>query len=109
MSTLAEYYRALPSARAARLQQIEARIFSLFPAAAVSLKYKMPTFETANGWLAIGNQKHHCALYTCKPEHIQSYIDACPSIDHGKGCLRFRDSHELAIEAIDTVVQSALG
>ncbi|MGJ8652364.1 MAG: DUF1801 domain-containing protein [Opitutaceae bacterium] len=108
IDTLSGYYAAIPKLRAARLNELEKRIRALTSDLKVSLKYKMPTLEGSHGWLAIGNQKHHLAVYTCRPELIQSYIDTHPKIDHGKGCLRFGDSVEIDFQAIDRVISAAL-
>lgn len=108
IDTLADYYAATPQSRASRLKEIEKRIRALAAELEVSLKYKMPTFETSHGWLAIGNQKRHLAVYTCRSELIQHYVDAHPKIDHGKGCLRFKDSIEIDLQAIDRVIIATL-
>lgn len=102
------YYSTLPCARNERLQSIETRIFAICPEATRSLKYKMPTFETPKGWMAIGNQKHHISVYTCSSDKIAPYIAKYPKIDHGKGCLRFKDRDTLDFEALEEVIRLAL-
>lgn len=102
------YYTALPATRRERLQAIEAQILTISPKVVRSLKYKMPTFETPVGWIAIGNQKHHIAVYTCTTEKIAPYITAHPKTDHGKSCLRFRDSHTIDFEALGAAIRLAL-
>jgi hypothetical protein len=34
-------------------------VLELFPESKVSLKYKMPTYESENVWFTIGNQKQY--------------------------------------------------
>ena len=33
----------------------------------------MPTYESENGWIAIGNQKNYWSVYTCSAEKISKY------------------------------------
>ena len=104
----AYYPSGLPTTRRERLQAIEAQIRAICPEAVRSLKYKMPTFETEAGWMAIGNQKHHLAVYTCTPEKIAPDIAKHRKIDHGKGCLRFKDRDTLDLDALGAVIRLAL-
>ncbi len=73
--TLTEYYKALSPERAKRLRQIQRLIKQEFPKANVSMKYKMPTFETSEkNWLAMASQKSYVSVYTCSKEKIAPFV-----------------------------------
>lgn len=103
-----EYYGKLPAKRRQRLQEIEATIMAVAPEAHRSIRYRMPTFETAQGLVSIGNQKHYLSVYTCSAELIESYVRSHPGINHGKGCLRFSDTIPVDLEALKPVFAAAL-
>ena len=103
-----DYLDAVPGDRRARLMQLHELILSLFPNAALSLSYKMPTYRHGDGWVALANQKHHIALYTCGEHHIASFRDKYPTISTGKGCIRFRDKDNLPVNALKQVIRHAM-
>lgn len=104
---VAEYTSPLPSQRSERLQSLHQFIVERYPQAQLSLKYKMPTYEVENGWVAIANQKNYVSLYTCAREHIQPYIDNHPKVKCGTGCLNFRDGDAIAWADLELVLASA--
>ena len=107
--TLTEYYKALSPERAKRLRQIQRLIKQEFPKANVSMKYKMPTFETSEkNWLAMASQKSYVSVYTCSKEKIAPFVKKHPEIKCGKGCLNFRDTQDLHLPDLKKVVVKAL-
>ena len=84
------------------------RIGSWFPEAKISMKYKMPTFEIGQNWVALANQKHYISVYTCAHEHISSFTEKHPEIKCGKGCLNFKDKDKFYFSDLKSVVSKAL-
>ena len=72
------------------------------------MKYLMPTFETADGWIAVANQKNYISVYTCSTDKIAPYTTKHPKTKCGKGCLNFRDSQEIDFGALAEVIRLAL-
>lgn len=103
-----QYAEALNDNRKERVLNLHRIIMGLFPDATVSLKYKMPTYESDTGWTAIANQKHYVSLYTCDEHHLHSFKEKHPKIKTGKGCINFKDSDELPIEELKSVIRSAM-
>ncbi|MBT5954449.1 DUF1801 domain-containing protein [bacterium] len=103
-----EYYKSMSEKRAVDALIIHQLILKLFPTCTVSMLYKMPTYQTELGFVAIGNKKHHWALYTCSAEKIKPYIEKHPDIKHGVGCLNFRAKDILDIDTIAIVLNNAL-
>lgn len=108
MSGIEHYIDALPPARQARFCYLFDLIRDNASDAHVSMKYKMPTFESTQGWLSLGNQKGYISVYTCKAEYIESYLRANPKVKHGKACLNFRDGDAVDEHGIVQLVRDAL-
>lgn len=71
-------------------------------------KYRMPTYQYGEGWVAIANQKNYISLYTCGYHHIESFKQKHPGIKTGKGCINFKDKDSLPIQDLKAVVRHAI-
>ena len=103
-----EYIAQIPESRRVRFLEIVQLIESLYPHAKRSMQYKMPTYQSANGWVAIANQKNYISLYTCGLKHIEAFKQKHPNIKTGKGCLNFRDRDEVPFADLPAVITSAM-
>ena len=106
--TFSDYYQNIPADRRERLGAVEKLIRRTFPDAEASMRYRMPTFETASGWIAFASQKNHVSVYTCSAEKLAPYLSAHPKANCGKGCLRFTDATEIDFDVLRQVVRNAL-
>lgn len=106
--TFDSYMEALVPFRRNRVQALIDLILALYPQAQVSMKYKMPTFEHQEGWVAIASQKNYVSLYTCASQHIEQFKSRHPKIKTGTGCINLKDKDELPIEDLKDVVRSAM-
>jgi len=79
---ITNYFAEMPEGRSAKALSVHKLVLDLFPEAKVSLKYKMPTYESENGWFAIDNQKNYWSVYTCSLEKISKYLTANPDVKH---------------------------
>lgn len=104
MHAIDEYLEGIPPGRRQRVAKLIGSIDSWFPEAAISMKYRMPTFEANRNWVAVANRKSYVSLYTCSEETIQPYIKKHPETKHGKGCLNFRDRDEIDFPDLREVV-----
>lgn len=102
------YFSAVPDSRRAKIDALHKTIIDLFPEIHIDMKYKMPTYQLEDGWVAIANQKNYVSLYTCGYHHIEAFKEKHPDIKTGKGCLNFRDRDELPIADIKKVVSHAI-
>lgn len=108
MSIIAEYTAELSKERQDLVTLLHAQIMGLYPNAIVSMKYKMPTYEVADGWVAIANQKNYVSLYTCSATHVQPFKLRHPEIKAGKGCINFKTTDTLPIDDIRSVISHAI-
>ena len=103
-----DYIAELPRHRRERLKAILDLIAGLYPEADASMKYKMPTYTLGDGWVAAASQKHYISVYTCGAHHLEAFKARHPGIKTGKGCINFKDSDEIPMADLKTVIQSAI-
>ena len=108
IEAVAKYFKSIPDKRQGKIEQLHRLITDLFPEVVVTMKYKMPTYETKQGWTALANQKRYYSLYTCGAKHLETFKLKNPGIKTGKGCINFKDSDELPLEDLKAVIRSAM-
>ena len=106
--SIEDYLAALPLHRRQRIVTLIDVVRRVCPGAEESLKYRLPTFSSADGWISVASQKHYISLYTCSAEHIEPFKKKHPGIKTGKGCINFKDSDRLFEEDLEPLVRSAL-
>jgi len=102
------YFASIPASRKSRIETLHGLITNLFPNAIVDMRYKMPTYQFGDGWVAIANQKNYISLYTCGYHHIESFKSKHPKIKTGKGCINFKDSDPMPLDDVRGVVKHAI-
>lgn len=105
---LEAYLAQIPPQRKPRFDSIMQLIRDLYPQAQLSMRYKMPTFDYAEGWIALANQKSYISLYTCMAQHIAGFRQRHPQIKTGTGCINFRDRDPIPLDDLKAVVESAM-
>ena len=95
--TLKEYYQLVPKYRKKRIKIIRDKFLKSLDDVRETFKYKMPTFEKENNWVALANQKHYISVYFCSADLISDIKKNNPKINTGKGCVRIKDSDEIPI------------
>ncbi len=105
---LQEYLNNIPENRKTHITSILRLIKSLYPKVEESMRYKMPTYSLDDGWVAVANQKNYISLYTCSPEHIESFKAKHPNIKTGKGCINFKDKDNIPLQDLEPVIKRAI-
>lgn len=103
-----QYFESVPESRKGFLDSLHKIILEIFPEATVDMKYKMPTYQYKEGWVAIANQKNYISLYTCGYDHIKEFKNKYPEIKTGKGCINFLVKDVIPTDAIKRVIQHAI-
>lgn len=106
--SIEKYMADIPPHRFSRFNAIFTLITQHYPTANISLKYKMPTFELNNRWIAIANQKSYISVYTCVAEHIAEFQALHPKVKTGKGCINIKDSDDFPVEDLLSIISKAL-
>ncbi len=105
---LQSYLEAIPSSRRQRVDSIRQLVLKLYPSASESMRNKMPTFEWAEGWIAVAKQKNYVSLYSYSAQHIAAFKLNHPTIKTGQGCINFRDRDMIPLDGSKAVIASAL-
>jgi len=103
-----DYLAEVPDDRKETVNAILQCIRNLYPDAAESMRYKMPTFESDTGWVAVANQKNYVSVYTCMPKHLEKFKKAHPKIKTGKGCINFKPGDSIPFTDLENVIHSAM-
>jgi len=90
------------------MQKLHSAIIESFPEAIVDMKYRMPTYQVGEGWVAIANQKNYVSLYTCSSEHLSDFKTKYPAIKTGKGCINFRECDNVPVTGVKKVIRKAM-
>ena len=102
------YFDAVPEERKCLVDQLHSLIVGLYPHAQIDMSYRMPTYKSGDGWVALANQKHYVSLYTCGAHHLAGFKKQHPSIKTGKGCINFKPADPLPEAALKKVIRHAI-
>lgn len=102
------YFDSLPSSRRSHMNALHDAIMECFPDAAIDMRYRMPTYNYGDGWVAIANQKNYVSLYTCSALHLAEFRSNHPDYKTGKGCINFREKDEIPMSAVKDVIRHAI-
>jgi uncharacterized protein YdhG (YjbR/CyaY superfamily) len=106
--TFDDYLEEIPANRKERFTKLLKLVTGLYPDAKLSMKFKMPTFTKADGWVALANQKSYISLYTCSAEHLKEFKKKYPDVKTGKGCVNIRDKDDFPLRDLASVISSAM-
>lgn len=102
------YFQALADDRKRSLLQIHELIMGHYPSADISMKYKMPTYESGEGSVAIANQKQYISVYTCGAHHLVQFKQKHPKIKTGKGCINLKPTDPVPLKDLQQVIRHAI-
>ena len=92
-----DYFASIPDDRQEVVRELHKLIMELCPTAIVDMTYRMPTYKSGNGWVALANQKHYVSLYTCGAHDIVGFKRRYPNIKTGKGCINLKPGDPLPL------------
>lgn len=103
-----EYLESLVPERRAALTEVRRVIQATVPGAQETLKYRMPTYEYADGALcAFASQKQYMSLYM-DTELVEKHREELAGLDVGKSCIRFRKLEKLPLDTVQTILQETV-
>lgn len=108
MDEVDNYIQSIPQTRLERFLSIHRLILQLYPDARVDMRYNMPTYRRADGWVALANQKNYISLYTCGETHLATYKHRHPQQKTGKGCINFRQRDQIHYNDLADVIRHAI-
>ena len=72
------------------------------------MSYRMPTYTSGQGWVALANQKQYVSLYTCGAQHLTEFKKQYPTIKTGVGCINFKPADRIPVSAVRKVIRHAM-
>lgn len=91
------------------LLELRALLLELGPHLAESIRYRMLSFDDAEGGLfALNAQKHYVSLYVGDIAKVDPDGELLAGLNLGKGCIRFSKTKRVADTEIRTFIQRAL-
>lgn len=105
---LQAYFDSWPKERDRRLRSLHRRILARVPGVAVSMRFRMPTYESGHGWMAIANQNEYLSVYTSRRANLRPYLKRHPATPAGRFCLHFSDIDPIDGDALDEVIALSL-
>jgi len=103
-----KYLADIAPDRQQKILEIIILINEMYPDSEFSMKYRMPTFCNADGWVAIANQKSYISLYTCAAEHLKVFKNKYPEVKTGKGCINIHGRDDFPVSVLASVIKSAM-
>lgn len=107
-NTALTYMNSVDDDRRALFEALCRLIEETFPDAEVLVWYRLLTFRTKPGWVALGYRKDGVTLYTEDKTAIAKYKLEYPKSKTGKACINFRLGEAIPIDALRAVLFSAM-
>lgn len=91
-----------------RLFELHRLILGAFPAVKLSMKFKAPTYERGDMWIALSHQQTSVVLQAGNTVGIAEFAEKHPEIPSEKDSVGFPDNAEFLIEDLQMLVVKAL-
>mgnify|MGYP001128724727 CR=1 FL=1 len=98
----------IPTDRRPLFDMLQSTILRLYPNAVVTLWYRVPTYRSASGWVALGYWKGGISLYTNGAHNIAAFKVEQPHIKTGTGSINFKVNEPLPTESVERVIRHAM-
>ncbi|HUT21710.1 MAG TPA: DUF1801 domain-containing protein [Anaerolineae bacterium] len=107
-SDVEAYLAQLGEDRRTALQRLRALVLGVAPAAAESMRYRMPTYDLCGELLcAFASQKHYVSLYL-DPAILEAHRAALQGLNLRKSCVRFRQLSQLPLGVVQTMLEETV-
>ncbi|MDQ3686818.1 MAG: DUF1801 domain-containing protein [Acidobacteriota bacterium] len=100
------YINNVPTERRERFRGIMETIKHNVPQAESVIKYKMPTFQVGDAWLAVANKKNYISIYTCESDKIAVFKQKYPKIKTGATCVNIRDTDDFELKDLAAITKA---
>ena len=109
VATPAEYIAAVPEAQRALFDHLRALIRESAPNLREGIRWGMLSYEDTGALFALAAQKNYIGLYVMATEALKDMAAELETVDHGKGCLRFKKLDRVPAETIRKLLIYAHG
>ena len=106
--TVDDYIAEASPERAPYLAALRAAALANLPAHVEQMQYGMAAYVRADGaMVAFANQKQHLSLYGLGAAARDLGPEVLAGVDHGKGCIRFRNPAKMDMGLVETLMRHA--
>ena len=99
---------AVPEDRRPLFDSLKLLIERLYPEAALTLWYRVPTFKTKLGWVALSYWKDGVSLHTNGRHNIAQFKAAYPRVKTGTGTINLKLTDDVPEESLEWVIRRAM-
>ncbi len=104
--TVDRYIAEAAPERVPQLQRLRALIRTTLPEHDERMQWGMPAYvRDGEADIAFASQKQHLAIYVMKAGVIERHAEALAGLDHGKGCIRFRNPEAMEWPLVETLLR----
>jgi uncharacterized protein YdhG (YjbR/CyaY superfamily) len=104
----AEYLAAVPEKQLPMVEHLRALIKEAAPGAREEIRYGMLSYEDEGGLFGLAAQKHYVGLYVLATQAMREMAAELGSLDHGKGCIRFKRLETIPTPIIKKLLRLAM-
>ena len=109
VATPAEYIAEVPEAQRELFHFLRSLIQDVAPNLVEGVRWGMLSYEDTGALFALAAQKSYVGLYVMATQALTDLAVELESIDHGKGCLRFKRLGSVPTETIKKLLSHAHG
>jgi uncharacterized protein YdhG (YjbR/CyaY superfamily) len=106
-ATVAAYLAELPPEERAVIVALDQLVRSAVPSAVGSMKYGMPSYESAGHMIALNAQKNYFSFYA-DPEIVREFRGELKGRNVGKSCIRFRKTDSALLVTLRKIAAATL-
>jgi hypothetical protein len=99
---------AVPEDRRPLFDSLRLLIERLYPEAALTLWYGVPTFKSKSGWVSLSYWKDGVSLHTNGRHNIAEFKAAYPRVKTGTGTINLKLTDDVPEEALEWVIRRAM-
>jgi uncharacterized protein YdhG (YjbR/CyaY superfamily) len=99
-SSIEAYVASVPDGQLAIFSHLRDLVLAPVPEAKEEIRWGMLTYDDNGALFSLGAQKHHVSLYVMATQALKDMAEELSTIDHGRGCLRFKKLSDIPTDTI---------
>jgi len=106
-TTFEEFLDELTVEKRSVIRALDKIVRTAAPKAQCSMRYGMPTYDTAGRIIALNSQKNYFSFYA-DPSIVRRYRSDLKGLDCGKCCIRFRKLEDVSLPTLSKIARETL-
>jgi uncharacterized protein YdhG (YjbR/CyaY superfamily) len=101
------YLRKVPAGQLPLVEHLRDLIHKALPGVDAQIRRGMLAYDDNGSLFALAAQEHDVGLYVMATRTLEDMADELSGLDHGKGCLRFKELSAVPTETIRRLLAHA--